>query len=181
MNQGPWHVLHVTANHEKKVAQHLSVRELEHYLPLYTERSCWTDRTVVLERPLFTGYVFVRYPPGSRLSVISVPGVIRLLGEGDHGVVAFEELDRIRSGLANGRLLRPHPNLVAGTKVRVRSGVFQGVQGVVAELRRRSKVVIELAAIKQCFSLEVACEEIDILGESRSRWAAASAGVSLGF
>jgi len=53
MHSSPWHVLHVVSNHEKRVAQHLSVRSVEHYLPLYTERVKWTDRTAVVERPLF--------------------------------------------------------------------------------------------------------------------------------
>lgn len=47
IEQRPWRVLLATANHEKKVAQHLSVRALERYLPLHTGRSCWTDRTVI--------------------------------------------------------------------------------------------------------------------------------------
>jgi len=63
MLTSPWHVLHVISNHEKLVAQHLAVRFVEHYLPVYTERVKWTDRTVVAERPLFTGYVFVRFQP----------------------------------------------------------------------------------------------------------------------
>lgn len=50
--QGPWHVLHVRSNYEKRVAQHLVVRAVEHYLPLYRERVKWTDRTVIAERPL---------------------------------------------------------------------------------------------------------------------------------
>jgi hypothetical protein len=53
MNTGPWHVLHVISNHEKQVVQHLVVRSVEHYLPLYTERVKWTDRIAVVERPLF--------------------------------------------------------------------------------------------------------------------------------
>ena len=82
MFESPWHVLHVAANHEKRVAQHLTVRSLEHYLPLYTVRSKWTDRVVNLERPLFAGYVFVRYSPQARLAVVSTPGVLRLLLSG---------------------------------------------------------------------------------------------------
>jgi transcription antitermination factor NusG len=74
--------MHVITNHEKRVAQHLTVRGLEHFLPFYSERSRWTDRTVVVERPLFAGYVFVRYSPQTRLSLISTPGIIRLLGDG---------------------------------------------------------------------------------------------------
>src|SRR5579859_8274342 len=110
MQSGSWHVLHVLSNHEKRVAQHLQVRSLEHYLPLYSQRVKWTDRTVVAERPLFSGYVFVRFSPQMRLSVISTPGVLRVLGDEEQQMVTAAELDRIRHALASGLLLRPHPS-----------------------------------------------------------------------
>jgi hypothetical protein len=31
MNGSPWNVLHVISNHERRVAQHLVVRSIEHY------------------------------------------------------------------------------------------------------------------------------------------------------
>jgi len=163
MHQSPWRVLHVFANHERRVAQHLSVRSLEHYLPLYTERSKWTDRSVILERPLFTGYVFVRFSPHTRFSVVSTPGVIRLLGEHENDAVSGEEIDRVRDGLASGCLLRPHTHVSIGTPVRVRSGVFEGVEGIVTELRHQCRVIIALSAVKQCFSLELDLGDIQVL------------------
>lgn len=166
MYKDPWHVLHVIANHEKRVAQHLSVRSLEHYLPVYTERSRWSDRSVMLERPLFVGYVFVRSSPQSRLSVISTPGVIRLLGDSTSATVSYQEIDRIRDGLASSCLLRPYFELPVGTPVRVRRGVFEGAEGVVTELRQRCKVVMTLPAVKQCYSLEVDRSDIDILSKT---------------
>lgn len=166
MHCNPWNVLHVISNHEKRVAQHLVVRSIEHYLPLYTERAKWTDRTVVTERPLFSGYVFARFLPESRISVISTPGVLRLLGEEIGDMVSGEELDRIREGLAGGLHLRPHPTVSVGTRVRVRDGVFAGAEGLVTELRHQCKVVIALAAVRQCFSLEVELEALDVLNKS---------------
>jgi transcription antitermination factor NusG len=168
MHESPWHVLHVIANHEKKVAQHLSVRSLEHYLPLYTERSRWTDRSVILERPLFTGYVFVRFSPHVKLSVVSTPGVIRLLGDHECDTVSAEEIERIRNGLSSGCLLRPHPDVSVGTPVRVLGGVFEGVEGIVTEFRHQCRVVIALSAVKQCFSLEVELGDIDVLHKTVS-------------
>jgi transcription antitermination factor NusG len=163
MHQDPWHVLHVIANHEKRVAQHLSVRSLDHYLPLYTERSRWTDRTVAIERPLFVGYLFVRYSPQTRLPIVSTPGVIRLLGDDQTATVCAEEIERIRESLASGYLLRPHPCVSVGTRVRVRNGAFDGVEGMVTEFRHQCKVVIALSAIRQCFSLEVRLDDIEVL------------------
>lgn len=163
MSKDPWHVLHVNANHEKKVAQHLSVRSLEHYLPIYSERSRWSDRIVTLERPLFVGYVFVRCSPQTRLSVISTPGVIRLLGDSISCKVSSEEIEKIREGLASGCLLRPHFDLPVGTPVCVRTGVFAGTEGVVTAIRQRCKVVMTLSAVSQCFSLEVEREDVEVL------------------
>lgn len=165
MHSSPWHVLHVLSNHEKRVAQHLIVRSVEHYLPLYSERVRWTDRTVVAERPLFSGYVFARFTPNDRIAVISTPGVLRLLGDQSWDMVHDEELAQIRTGLATGLSLRPHRGLTVGTKVRVRNGVFAGVEGVVTELRKQCRVVITLAAVRQSFSLEAAIDELDVLSK----------------
>jgi transcription antitermination factor NusG len=163
MPSNAWHVLHVISNHEKRVAQHLIVRSVEHYLPLYTERVKWTDRTVVAERPLFSGYVFARFSPQSRIAVISTPGVLRLLGDDERDMVSCEELDKIRDGLASGLLLRPHQCVSVGTRVRVRDGIFSGAEGIVTELRHQCKVIISLAAVHQCFSLEIKFSALEVL------------------
>lgn len=165
MHDRPWHVVHVISNHEKRVAQHFIVRAVEHYLPLYSERVRWTDRTVVTVRPLFSGYVFVRCMPQDRLSVISTPGVLHLLGDEDGDMVSCAELDKIRAGLANGLLLRPHPSVAVGTQVRVRTGVFAGVEGVVTEFRHQCGVIITLSAVRQCFSLQVELDDLEVLNK----------------
>src|SRR5579863_7545202 len=98
----PWNAVQVLTNHEKRVTQHLSSRSLEHYLPTYPERSRWTDRTVTLERPLFPGYVFVRFNIAERLIVLSTPGVLHLIGKGAAGQIPCNEIDRIQAALAQG-------------------------------------------------------------------------------
>jgi transcription antitermination factor NusG len=150
-------------NHEKRVAQHLAVRLQENYLPLYAERSQWTDRVVNLERPLFPGYLFVRFQPEARLSVLSTPGVLRLLGEMERDTVSDAEMDRIREGLASGCLLRPHGGLTMGSPVRVQRGIFAGAEGIVTELHKACRVVLALSATGQSFSLEVDLGDIEVL------------------
>jgi transcription antitermination factor NusG len=135
---------------------------VEHYLPLYTERSHWTDRTVQLERPLFAGYVFIRFSPRQKLSIVSIPGVLQLLGGSASQTVSSQELDRIRLALSDGHRLRPHPGLVVGVQVRVRGGIFDGARGVVTEMRRECKVVLALSAVHQCFSLEIGMEQLEV-------------------
>ena len=163
MHESRWRVLYVIANHEKRVAQHLTARSLEHYLPLYTERSRWTDRAVSLERPLFAGYIFARFAPEARVSLLSTPGVLRLLGETERDTVSEKEIARIREGLASGCTLRPSRGAPLGNSVRVLKGVFEGAEGVVADFRQQCKVVMALSATGQSFTLDVDFENLELL------------------
>lgn len=164
-----WQVLHVLSNYEKKVVQHLDVRSVEHYLPLYTERIRWTDRTVLAERPLFSGYVFARFTSANKVSVVTIPGVLRLLGGEERNLVRDEELAKIREGLSNGLRLRPHDGIATGTKVRIQNGPFAGVEGVVTELRNQCRVIITLSMTHQRFTLDVGIDEITILSKPTMR------------
>jgi len=163
MQEEPWCVLHVLANHEKQVARRLAVYSLEHYLPQYIERSKWSDRTVTLERPLFNGYLFARFVPEAKRLVMSTPGVMKVLGKDRAHMVDNTEIDRIRRALAAGHVLRAHPRVSAGTRVRVCRGIFEGVEGVVTELRRQCDVVMRLTGVDEYFSLEARLEDIEVL------------------
>jgi transcription antitermination factor NusG len=158
-----WRAVQVLTNHEKRVAQRLAYRSLEHDLPLYVERSEWTDRTVTLERPLFPGYLFTRFPPQSRLELLSTPGVIHLLGKGLNDSIPGAEIERIRTAIAQGYSLRPHPRIRIGMCVRIKRGIFASVKGIVTELRHSCRVVLELSGVDQCFSLEAKPEDLEVL------------------
>jgi transcription antitermination factor NusG len=168
MDEGPWHVLHVIANHEKTVAARLAARSLEHYLPLYREQSRRADRRVTLDRPLFTGYVFVRFAPQNRSLVIATRSVLRILGDTDKDTVSAREIGRIRDSLTNGYHLLPHPPVSVGMRVRVHGGFFDHAVGVIRELRQQCKVVLGLSAVQQSFSLEVGCDDLEVLSETEA-------------
>ena len=166
MQADPWHVIHVRSNYEKRIVQHLTVHAVENYLPTYHERRKWSDRVVVAERALFPGYVFAHVHPKDRVTVLSIPGVVRILGDKSHGMVSADELDRIHLGLESGLTLRPHRSLGIGTSVRVCRGVFEGAKGIVEELRKQCRVILSLSGTQQCFSLEIALDDIEPWKES---------------
>jgi hypothetical protein len=95
--------------------------------------------------------------------VISLPGALRVLGREGTDVVEAGEIERIRGALASGYILRPHPVVSVGMRVRVRGGIFEGMEGMVVELRSSCKVVISMSAVRQCYSLETEMSNIDIL------------------
>src|SRR5690242_930027 len=130
-----WYAAYTSANHEKRVAEQLGVRDVEHFLPLYSSVRRWKDRRVMLELPLFPGYVFVRMAMRDRLHVQTVPGVARLVGfDGTPAALPEEEMEALRSSLARGARAKPHPFLKIGRRVKVKSGPMKGLQGI---LKRR--------------------------------------------
>ena len=97
-----WYAAYTCANHEKRVSEQLGVREVEHFLPLYSSVRRWKDRRVMLDLPLFPGYVFVRMAMRDRLQVQTVPGVARLVGfDGTPAALPDEEIGALRTSLGS--------------------------------------------------------------------------------
>ena len=118
-----WYAAYTIANHEKRVAQQLTWRSVEHFLPVYESVRRWKDRRVRLRLPLFPGYVFVRLALRDRLRVLAVPGVARLVGfDGCPTVVPAEDIEAIRACLEGNRDVQPHPYVVAAHKMWWRFG-----------------------------------------------------------
>src|SRR5690242_6825180 len=78
----PWYAIHVRSKCEKKAADALARKGYECLLPVYRERRKWSDRTKVVELPLFPSYVFSRFDVEVRLPILKTPGVLAVAGIG---------------------------------------------------------------------------------------------------
>ena len=111
-----WFAVYTTCRHEKRIAQHLSQRAIEHYLPLYRSDRKWRDGSkVTLELPLFPSYIFVRIKRSERVSVLSVPGALAVVGGtgGEPAPLPDSAIEALRVGLQEHRI-EPHPLLRVG-------------------------------------------------------------------
>jgi len=78
-----WYAAYTASCREKVVLEHLAVRDIESFLPLYRSIRKWKNGChVELERPLFPGYVFVRMAAAERIRVLEVPSVISIVSRG---------------------------------------------------------------------------------------------------
>ena len=60
-----WYAVYTMSRHEKRVAEHCERIAIEPFLPLYTSRRSWKNRTTIdLQMPLFPNYIFVRLQIG---------------------------------------------------------------------------------------------------------------------
>lgn len=156
-----WYAAYTNANHEKSVAKQLGEREVEHFLPLYDAERRWQDRRVKLQLPLFPGYVFVKMAMRDRLRVVQVPGLARLVGfDGTPAAISDEEIEVLRSTLRKGVKAEPHPYLTVGRRVRLKSGTFAGLEGILKRRKGQSRLIVSVELICRAVAIEI--DEVDV-------------------
>lgn len=157
-----WYAAYSCANHEKRVAEQLGVRDVEHFLPLYSSVRRWKDRRVTLELPLFPGYVFVRMALRDRLQVQTVPGVARLVGfDGTPTALPDQEIDTLRASLGDAMHAEPYPYLTGGRRVRVIRGPLAGMEGVLLRRKGSFRLVISLELIQRSVTVDADAADVD--------------------
>ena len=168
-----WFAAFTVPNHEKRVAQHCQHRLIESFLPLYTTKHRWKNRrTVILERPLFPGYLFVRIPHAGRVRVLEVPGVVSIVSSGNQLLPLPDNyVANLREGLQMNKI-EPHANVNVGEIVRIVRGAFAGAEGILERRKNDLRVVLRLEMLARSVSVEVDSSEIE--GIRRAAWAESS-------
>jgi len=162
-----WFAVYTTCRHEKRIAQHLMQREIEHYLPLYQTERKWRDGSrVTLELPLFPSYLFVHIRRSERASVLSVPGALAVVGGtgGEPAPLPDAAIEALRNGSKEHRI-EPHPLLRVGQFARIRSGAFAGMEGIVVRKKSGFRVVLTLEQIMQSVAVELNEDDVEPLAE----------------
>lgn len=167
--EGFWYACYTRGRHEKRVEKRLAGSGLRPFLPLVHVRRVWHDRQKLIPWPLFPSYVFAKVRRDRLSEVSATPGVVGVVQFG--GVPARIQDEEIMNVRRFARALdecdelpAPEP-LVQGQAVRVVSGSFEGVQGVVVENRGRGRVVITvgLKALRAGIRVDVSIRDIEPL------------------
>ena len=156
--QNGWFCIYARARHEQKIASTLQGEGLEAFCPTRPEARQWRDRVKTLNVPLFPGYLFVRSVTDKRefFKIIDAKGVVRVLGNGWPHIsqVPDEQIAAIKFFLRENASLRVIDGLTPGERVRIKSGAFNGVEGVVKQKTdKNARLILTIACLNK--SLEV--------------------------
>lgn len=144
------------------VADGLRERGIEHFLPLYETVRRRTDRRVILNLPLFPGYLFVRIPLEEKLRILQIPRVVRIVSNSSVPLpLPDSEIESLQLGLANGAKARPCEYLNKGCRVRLVRGPFSGTTGILLRRKAGFRVVVSIELIRQSFTVEVGEEDLE--------------------
>src|SRR5687768_4143954 len=151
-----WYALYVRQRYEKIVASSLESRGYEVFLPTYQTKRRWSDRTKVVEQPLFTGYAFCRFDFQKRLPILTTPGVNFVVGFGKTPTpVDVRELDAVRLVTSSGLACEPWPFIKAGHRVSVEDGPLAGLEGFVLDVKNSYRLIISVNLLGRSVSVEL--------------------------
>jgi transcription antitermination factor NusG len=133
-----WYVLYVSPRSEKKVKDRLDAMGVECYLPVHRSPSVWSDRVKIVDKPLFTSYVFVYCQESGLYPLIFVYGVVRVVYYCDKpAIIRQREIDAIHEFLEQAT----HRSLCVGDEVEILSGSMKRISGKVQRIKKKYLVL----------------------------------------
>lgn len=157
-----WYVAHTRPRCEKKFSGFCERAGLTPTLPLYRSVKKYRGKTVVFEKPLFPGYVFLRMPVVARQGVLQSDYVANLLDVPIQD--EFEQqLGAILQALNTEYEIHLAPTIQAGCRVRIRTGPLRGLEGYVEQRRGAVDVHLRLAFIGQAAAVRLDADMLELV------------------
>ena len=101
MSEEKWFAVYTRPGWERKVAESLAKKGIEHYCPLNREQQNQSERKKAVDKPLFASYVFVNPGVHEAASILRIEGVINFLYWLDRpAVIPQEEILMIKKLLS---------------------------------------------------------------------------------
>ena len=161
-----WFAVWTKSRQEKVAASLLESLGIQNFLPLKSEVRQWTDRKQTVQVPLFSGYLFVRINPlkDSKLQVLKTQGVVRLVGNHDGPLpVPDQQIEQIRTVLAQRVECTLLPLVEEGDRVRVVRGILTGVEGTLLRTKSEAYLVISIDLIHQSLAVQVSRHDVELI------------------
>jgi transcription antitermination factor NusG len=153
------------------VAQILTCKGFEIFLPLYSTAHRWKDRTKLLCLPLFPCYVFLRGGLKRQLDVMTTPGIHALVSTaGQPAAIPADEIEAIRRVTESGARVAPHPFLKCGDRMRVKCGPLMGIEGILVRKKNLYRLVLSVEMLGKAAAVEVDAFLVERLNAIPSGW-----------
>lgn len=162
-----WWVLYTKVHQEKALARQLYGRRIAYYLPLVDKASIQRGRHTVAHVPVFAGYLFLFGNAEDRVTSLTTNRVSRVLHveEPDRLVHDLRQLERL---IASGVPLTVERRLMAGDRVRVRTGTLAGLEGTVLKRHGATRLLVSVNLLQQGASVAIDACQLEPIGDWRS-------------
>jgi transcription antitermination factor NusG len=152
-----WYALYTRPRAEKLVHSRLEESHIEVFLPLYKTIRKWSDRKKLIEKPLFSSYVFVKVNSKQYYSVLKVEGVVKYVCFERKAVpIPERQIDNLKLLInSNARIEVTTEKFEKGDAVEVVHGVLTGLTGELIRINKKNKVVVRIDRIDQNLIVDI--------------------------
>jgi transcriptional antiterminator NusG len=162
-----WFAIQVRPSHERSAASLLDSKGYEAFLPLYECRR--RPRGVLVECPLFPGYLFCRFNPCIGSLIVTTPNVVRIVGAGRTPIaIEDDEVSAIKAIVRSGCPREPWPRLETGQAVRIDRGPLTGLRGIVVAEKGRQRLVVSVNLLQRAVAVEIDQAWVAVLRQAPS-------------
>lgn len=164
LQQASWFVLHTRSRHEAVVHNGLQKKGIPSFLPKARVPSTRKDRKLMIDVPLFPGYLFVKtdLEPYQHVEILKTIGAVRLIGTKDTPIAVPETAVNSLEIMAAARLaIETGSRLVKGDPVIVVAGPFTGIRGFFDHRKGQGRVVVNVDVLGQFAAVEVDADQVE--------------------
>lgn len=158
--EGTWWVAHTKSRNEKALAWQLVKKEVQYFLPMSWKVSRKKGRILRSLMPIFPGYLFFCGQEQDRLEVLKTNRTANLLIVNNQDRL-IKELLPIETVLRSGQSVVPHEYLKVGQHCRVIAGPLMGIEGLVVQTPRKTKLVLQVEMLGQAACVEINLDMVE--------------------
>jgi transcriptional antiterminator RfaH len=155
-----WFVAHTRPRCEKKLAQFCQREGLSATLPCYRSPRKYRGKTVVFQKPLFPGYVFLQMSNEHRAKIWRNDYIANLLEVTDQEHFIRQMADVLRA-VESDLEIRLAPAIGEGTRVKINNGPLRGVEGWVERRYGMNTVLLRLDFIGQAAAVKLNATDLE--------------------
>ncbi|MBT3177175.1 MAG: UpxY family transcription antiterminator [Desulfobacula sp.] len=165
-----WFALLTRSNFEQTVYTAIVNKKIEAFLPKMKRKSSRKDRNLMIETPLFPGYLFVKsnFEAANQLQILKTVGAVRLLGN-QSGPLSIPpaqiESLKILTSTSMDLITGVNIRLKKGDPVMIIKGPMAGAKGEFSRHKGRGRVVIKIDVLGQYAGVEVDGNNVEKLPE----------------
>lgn len=152
----PWYAVRVRPNRERCAAAALEGKGMPCFLPLCQERRNWANRIRIVERPLIPGYVFGRFNPDQRLPILTIPGVLHVVGTKAGPLpIDPDEMAALQRIAASPLFAERWPFLAVSQDVLIDAGPLSGLRGKLVGFKSEWRLVVSVTLLQRSVAVVV--------------------------
>jgi transcription antitermination factor NusG len=155
-----WFVGHTRPRCEKKLLQFCEREGLNATLPCYRAAHKYRGKTVVFQKPLFPGYVFLHISVEQQGTMYRSDYLANLLVVSDQELFV-RQLEDVLRALETDCEIRLAPSIGEGMRVKIKNGPLRGMDGWVEQRHGTNTVLLRLDFIGQAAAVKLEATDLE--------------------